>query len=121
MTFSYPAKSGQLVEVTVRDQRVREVIELLRRRRGGGDRLLAYKRGGQWHDLDADDVNAYVKEIIGEHYTAKDFRTWRGTSIAALALARSDRSTATRRKKSVARSEERRVGKECRSRGSPYH
>ncbi len=35
-------------------------------------------------------------------YSAKDFRTWRGTSIAALALARSDRSTPTRRKKSVA-------------------
>ncbi|VXB68071.1 DNA topoisomerase IB [Aeromicrobium sp. 9AM] len=102
MTFAYPAKSGQLVEVTVRDQRVREVIEVLRRRRGGGDRLLAYKDGRRWRDLDADDVNAYVKEIIGEVYTAKDFRTWRGTSIAALALARSDRSTPARRKKSVA-------------------
>jgi DNA topoisomerase-1 len=101
MTFSYPAKSGQPVEVTVRDERVREVIEALRRRRGGGDRLLAYRTGGQWQDLTADDVNAYVKELLGEHYSAKDFRTWRGSSIAALALARSDRSTAARRKKAV--------------------
>ncbi|MEO6606367.1 MAG: DNA topoisomerase IB [Aeromicrobium sp.] len=102
MTFSYPAKSGQLVEVTVRDERVRGVIEALRRRRSGGDRLLAYKAGARWHDLDADDVNTYVKETLGELYTAKDFRTWRGTSIAALALARSDRSTPHQRKKSVA-------------------
>ena len=102
MTFSYPAKSGQVVEVTVRDERVREVLEVLRRRRGGGDRLLAYKAGRRWRALDADDVNAYVKEMLGDVYSAKDFRTWRGTAIAALALARSDGSTASRRKKSVA-------------------
>lgn len=101
MTFSYPAKSGLPVEVTVRDERVRDVLEALRRRRGGGDRLLAYRSGGRWHDLDAEDVNAYVKELLGEHYSAKDFRTWRGTSIAALSLARSDRSTPSRRKKAV--------------------
>jgi DNA topoisomerase-1 len=102
MTFSYPAKSGQPVEVTVRDQRVRDVLEVLRRRRGGGDRLLAYKSGRRWQDLDAEDVNAYVKALLGELYSAKDFRTWRGTAIAALALARSDPSTSTRRKKSIA-------------------
>lgn len=102
MTFAYAAKSGQLVEVTVRDQRVRAVLQALRRRRGGGERLLAYKAGGRWHNLDADDVNAYVKDLLGEHYSAKDFRTWRGTAIAALALADGDRSTPTRRKKSIA-------------------
>ncbi|MEJ7633748.1 DNA topoisomerase IB [Aeromicrobium sp.] len=102
MTFAYAAKSGQEVEVTVRDERVRAVLEVLRRRRGGGDQLLAYKKERRWHGLGADDVNAYVKGLLGEHYTAKDFRTWRGTTIAALALARSDRSTPTRRKKAVA-------------------
>lgn len=102
MTFTYPAKSGQLVEVTVRDERVREVLESLRRRRSGGDRLLAYRTGRTWHNLDAEDVNAYVKGLLGEDYSAKDFRTWRGTSIAALALARADGSTPTRRKKAVA-------------------
>ncbi|AXT85918.1 DNA topoisomerase [Aeromicrobium sp. A1-2] len=102
MTFSYPAKSGQDVEVTVRDERVRDVLDTLHRRRGGGDRLLAYKSGRQWHDLAADDVNAYVKELLGDAYSAKDFRTWRGTSIAALSLATSDRASAASRKKSVA-------------------
>jgi DNA topoisomerase IB len=102
LSFAYAAKAGQDVEVTVRDDRVRDVLEALRRRRGGGDRLLAYKSSGRWHDLTADDVNAYVKELLGEDYSSKDFRTWRGTTIAALALARSDASTPTRRKKSVA-------------------
>ncbi|MCW2769816.1 MAG: topoisomerase [Aeromicrobium sp.] len=102
MTFAYPAKSGQEVEVTVRDERVRVVLDSLRRRRGGGDRLLAYKSGRTWRNLAAEDVNAYVKDLLGENYTAKDFRTWRGTSIAALALASADGSTPTRRKKSVA-------------------
>jgi DNA topoisomerase-1 len=101
MTFAYTAKSGQLVDVTVRDDRVREVLEALRTRRGGGTRLLAYKSGRQWQPLAAEDVNAYVKDLLGPEYTAKDFRTWRGTAIAALALARSDGTTATRRKKSV--------------------
>ena len=102
MTFAYGAKSGQDVEVTVRDERVREVLQALRRRRGGGDRLLAYKTGGRWRDLDASDVNAYVKALLGDPYSAKDFRTWRGTAIAALALAGSDRNTPTSRKRSVA-------------------
>lgn len=101
MTFSYPAKSGQDVEVTVRDERVRAVLEVLRRRRSGGDRLLAYRTPDGWHALTADDVNAYVKGLLGEAYTAKDFRTWRGTTIAALALARCDGSTPARRKKAV--------------------
>jgi DNA topoisomerase-1 len=78
------------------------VLDSLRRRRGGGDRLLAYKSGRTWRNLAAEDVNAYVKDLLGEDYTAKDFRTWRGTSIAALALASADGSTPTRRKKSVA-------------------
>ena len=45
LTFAYAAKSGQEVEVTVRDDRVGEVLDTLLRRRGGGDRLLAYKAG----------------------------------------------------------------------------
>lgn len=102
LAFAYAAKSGQQVEVTVRDERVTSVLEVLRRRRSGGDRLLAYKSGRRWHRLDADDLNAYVKEILGEDFSAKDFRTWRGTSIAALALARSDGTTEAQRKKSVA-------------------
>ncbi|KAA1379696.1 DNA topoisomerase IB [Aeromicrobium fastidiosum] len=102
LSFAYAAKSGQEVQVTVRDERVQTVLETLRRRRGGSDQLLAYRADGAWKDLDATDVNAYVKEVLRGDFTAKDFRTWRGTTIAALALAGSDGSTATKRKKSVA-------------------
>lgn len=102
LAFAYTAKSGQEVQVTVRDERVQVVLETLRRRRGGSDQLLAHRVGRRWKDLDAADVNAYVKDVLAGDYSAKDFRTWRGTTIAALALAGSDGSTAARRKRSVA-------------------
>ena len=102
ITFSYTAKSEQEVEVTVRDDRVGAVLDTLLRRRGGGDRLLAYKDGRRWRDLVAEDVNDYVKDRLGEDFTAKDFRTWRGTVVAAHALAASDASSKTARKRSVA-------------------
>ncbi|MCW2829537.1 MAG: topoisomerase [Aeromicrobium sp.] len=101
LAFSYAAKSGQHVEVTVRDARVQAVLTSLRRRRGGSQRLLAYRHGRGWRDLAAEDVNAYVKERLGSDYTAKDFRTWRGTSIAALALARNSSETVAGRKKAI--------------------
>lgn len=101
LIFHYTGKSGQEVKVTVRDDRVTAVLDALLRRRGGGDNLLAYKAGGRWRDLDADDVNAYVKERLGEEFSAKDFRTWRGTVIAAHALALSDASSRTARKRSI--------------------
>ncbi len=102
LTFSYTAKSGQEVDVTVRDDRVGAVLDTLLRRRGGGENLLAYKDGRRWRDLDADDVNAYVKERLGEEFSAKDFRTWRGTVIAAHELADADASSKTARKRAIA-------------------
>jgi DNA topoisomerase IB len=85
--FLYEAKSGQEVDVTVRDERVARLIERLLRRRAGGDTLLAYRESGRWRNLTADDVNAYIKLTLGGDCSAKDFRTWRGTVIAAHALA----------------------------------
>ena len=102
LTFSYTAKSGQEVDVTVRDDRVGAVLDRLLRRRSGGERLLAYKAGRRWRDLTAEDVNDYVKARLGEDFSAKDFRTWRGTVIAAHALSRSDASSKTARKRSIA-------------------
>ncbi|TXL62173.1 DNA topoisomerase IB [Aeromicrobium terrae] len=101
VTFCYPAKSGQEVEVTVRDDRVNAVLDMLRRRRSGGDRLFSYKHAGRWRHLTADDVNLYAKDTLGPEFTAKDFRTWRGTVIAAHALALSDASSKTARKRSI--------------------
>ncbi len=78
------------------------MLDALLRRRSGGERLLAFKDGRRWRDLVADDVNTYVKGVLGEDFSAKDFRTWRGTVIAAHALAKSDASNKTARKRSVA-------------------
>jgi len=101
LDFAYAAKSGQQLAVTVRDQRVVDLLTILRRRRAGGDRLLAYRSGRQWHDLTADDVNTYVKQHLGDDFTAKDFRTWRGTVVASLSLARSSASTPAARRRAV--------------------
>lgn len=101
LDISYVAKSGQLVAVTVRDDRVVDLLVALRRRRSG-DRLLAYRCGAHWHDLSAEELNAYIKERLGGEFSAKDFRTWRGTVVGALELARSDARTPTARKRAAA-------------------
>jgi DNA topoisomerase-1 len=59
------------------------------KRRGGNARLLAYKNGRSWHPVTSAEINGYVKERTGLDFTAKDFRTLRGTVAAALSLARS--------------------------------
>ena len=87
VSFRYDAKSGQQVEVTVRDERVARLLEQLLRRRAGGDTLLAYREGRHWQNLRAEDVNAYIKATLDADCSAKDFRTWRATVIAAHALA----------------------------------
>ena len=49
--------------------------------------LLAYKHGRRWCDVRSDDINAYLKEATGDDFSAKDFRTWSATVLAAVALA----------------------------------
>jgi DNA topoisomerase I len=89
LIFEYTAKSGQhrLCEVVNPD--VRDVIATLRRRRApGSEELLAYKdpdRG--WVDVKSSDINEYVQEHLGDGFSAKDFRTWVGTVLAAAGLA----------------------------------
>ena len=66
------------------------------KRRGAGARLLAWKDGTQWHPLAAHDVNDYVRDRTKGEFTAKDFRTLRGTIVAAESLAASGTSTVRR-------------------------
>jgi DNA topoisomerase-1 len=93
--FTFQGKSGIEHEVVVDDPKLCEFIDTLRRRRGGGDRLLAYKDGRRWRPVQADDVNAYLQEVFDAEVTAKDFRTWHATVIAAAALAESDAPSET--------------------------
>jgi DNA topoisomerase-1 len=85
--FDYPAKSNQRREHWVEDSRAVPVLAALKKRRGGSTELLAYRNGRRWVDVTSEDVNDYVKSAIGDEFSAKDFRTWNGTVLAAVALA----------------------------------
>ncbi|HKG04281.1 MAG TPA: DNA topoisomerase IB [Conexibacter sp.] len=87
LLFDFPAKHGVRRVQRVCDADVRPVIAALKRRRGGGAELLAWKRDRRWIDVKADDVNAYLKEAAGGDFSAKDFRTWNATALCAVALA----------------------------------
>lgn len=86
MVFQFPGKSGKEHLVEIDDASVVEPLEIMRRRRGGSDRLLAYRDGRRWYDLDSTAVNGYLAEVFDD-LTAKDFRTWHATVLAAAALA----------------------------------
>lgn len=87
LVFSFVAKSGVEQHIRITDPVVLTSVETMRRRRGGEDVLLAYKAKRAWTRIGADDVNAYLKELLGAEVSAKDFRTWHGTVHAAHALA----------------------------------
>jgi Eukaryotic DNA topoisomerase I, catalytic core len=79
-------------------------VRSLKRRPGGGDRLLAYRSGRCWHDVTAADINDYLREVSGGEFTAKDFRTWHATVLAAVGLAVSEGAvTAAARRRAIAR------------------
>ncbi len=86
MIFDYPAKSGQRRVQAVVDPLAIDIVCKLKRRRGGGPDLLAFKNGRQWYDVRSDDINDYLKEGTGGDFSAKDFRTWSATVLAAVAL-----------------------------------
>jgi DNA topoisomerase-1 len=87
IVFDYPAKNGKRRVQSVVDPEVADVIAALKRRRGGGPELLAYRSGRRWGDVRSPDINAYLKEVTGLDVSAKDFRTWGATVLAAVALA----------------------------------
>jgi DNA topoisomerase-1 len=86
LKLSFPAKSGKTWESEIVDEDLAALVRVLKRR-GGNARLLAYKDGRTWHPLTSADINGYVKERTGSDFTAKDFRTLRGTAAAAVGLA----------------------------------
>jgi DNA topoisomerase I len=87
VSFDYESKGGQRRLQSIGDPQVAEIVRTLKRRRGGGEELLAYKQGGRWVDVKSADINEYVKRAAGGDFSAKDFRTWSGTVLAAVALA----------------------------------
>jgi DNA topoisomerase I len=86
LTFDYPAKDSIQRVVSVSDAGSFELIRTLRRRRGGTANLLAYKEGARWTDVRSEEVNTYIRQAADGEYSAKDFRTWSGTVLAAVEL-----------------------------------
>ncbi len=103
LVFSFVGKSGISHSITVEDAAAVGALEVMRKRSGESARLLAHKAGRTWTDLTASDVNAYLSELFAGALTAKDFRTWHATVIAAevLALSEEEGETKASRKRAV--------------------
>jgi DNA topoisomerase IB len=96
LTFEYTGKSGKHREQAVADETVCSVVRSLKRRRAGREweDLLVYRSGPRWHNVTAADINDYLREVAAGDFTAKDFRTWHATVLAAVGLAVSEGAAA---------------------------
>ena len=106
MVFDYPAKSGQRRHQGIADEQLARIVAALsagaaRRRRS----CSPTRTGGRWRDVRSEDINEYLKDATGGDFSAKDFRTWNATALAAVALAVSGASatTKTARKRAIKR------------------
>jgi len=100
--FDFIGKSGQPHLKKVTDKKLAKIVKQL-------DELPGYEifkyvgEDGEMHDIHSDDVNDYIKELMGEEFSAKDFRTWGGTLLASMELTQTERSHhLSERKKAVA-------------------
>jgi DNA topoisomerase I len=97
IVFDYPGKSGVRQIQAVQDEPSCEIVSALKRCRGGGRQLLAYKEGHRWHDVRSEQIAEYLKAGIGDEYSAKDFRTWNATVLAAVSVAADGREASSGR------------------------
>lgn len=112
LEFRFVAKSGLEHYLCLSDEDVLSPLGTLRRRRGGGPDLLAYRNGAGWSDVTSAQINEYLKELLGPGASAKDFRTWRGTVLAAATLARSEETATARQRQAAVRAAVTRVSEE---------
>jgi len=85
LRFNFKGKSGKTWRLQIRDRRVAKVVRACQEL--PGQRLFQYTDDdGELREVTSSDVNAYLREITGREITAKDFRTWAGTVMAAMAL-----------------------------------
>jgi DNA topoisomerase I len=87
--FRFRGKSGRQHEVNVTDRRVAKVIAKCQDL-PGQDLFQYLEDGGEARDVTSQDVNEYLRQITSEDFTAKDFRTWGGTVLAAIALSKQE-------------------------------
>lgn len=101
--FDYTAKGAKRHRQEIADPVIVPTIRSLKNRKGGGHELLAYRNGRGWADVKAADINEYLKVMMRGDYSAKDFRTWNATVLAAVELAANghDASSKTARKRAA--------------------
>jgi DNA topoisomerase I len=88
--FDYRAKGSQRHVQVVADPLILPTIRALKARGSAPGGLFAYKNGRRWHDVRAEEINERIRELAGGEFSAKDFRTWNATVLAALTLARNE-------------------------------
>jgi DNA topoisomerase-1 len=105
VVFDYTAKSGKQRVQAIVDVNVRKVVRSLLDRDDPSKELLAYRDRDGWHDVTSADINAYLRDVLGEEVSAKDFRTWHATVLTAVGLAVSTRAPTSEsaRKRAVSR------------------
>src|SRR6266404_2263330 len=86
--FEYRGKAGKMKVRELRDRRVARIVRELKKLPGTVDLFQWVEDDGHIVDVRRRHVNAYIKEVMGQNFSAKDFRTWAGTLVAACVLAR---------------------------------
>ncbi len=111
IAFRFHAKNRKLVRRTITDAplaaAVDELLDL-----PGGTRLFRYEREGALANLTSSSLNAYLSDVLGEGFTAKDFRTWGGTLLAAVELERQGPAASATEEKRILAAVMRKVGDE---------
>lgn len=104
--FHFRGKSGVDHAIDLEDPRIAKIVRKCQDL--PGEELFGFvDEDGQTHDIKSEDVNAYLHQIAGQEFTAKDFRTWAGTVLAATALQEFEQvDSQARRKKNVMRAVE---------------
>ncbi|MCW1432215.1 DNA topoisomerase IB [Novosphingobium sp. JCM 18896] len=86
LRFNFKGKSGKRWKLKLKDRRIAKIVKASQDL--PGQHLFQYLGDdGEQYEVTSGDINSYLKEISGTDITAKDFRTWNGTVLAALALA----------------------------------
>ena len=93
VVFDFVAKGGRQRTIELDDDRLAAAVRSLKRGRHKNPRLLVYRDGGDYHEIDAAMVNERFQELVGDGYTVKDLRTWTATVHAAVDLAEADPPT----------------------------
>jgi DNA topoisomerase IB len=99
VVFDYVGKTGRHLVHTLRDRRISAVATELKERPDRTRAFLAFQNGNGWSTLRASEINAFMKSITGGDFSAKDFRTWHATVLAAVSLAHSNEAPTIRGRK----------------------